>query len=359
MFDLTPQELSRTIWNLDDFQVSSEDTLKPHQFERFKKFYDEHKSKIFSLGSYSALYTFPGRSSLWNGKTYEENTDHHNAFTYLCHYYWTCNACKHTTGLLNMFPNNVRPKVNAEFWKYLLSPTESPYRDVLKDLYVLRSSKEDTKGFPEGILWTNTDKTDVLLLTHMLITSRLLTGWALDIVFLKLIQMGFSKPVAMLLSVLFEFNKQDVTGSESFGVHFKHDSTDPIKGRLTAFGPHTSDQPFGRSEYDGGWLSNWNNLSPKKFINGDYTTEEYNTLPKTANLSKTNQLWFGDHPILTGQLGAIEEDEDSFDEKHVKKEDAWGLFAQVKGTKPVDPGIVAEIENRMQNDIPLDFNIRN
>lgn len=366
MFDLSPEELSRTIWDLDAFEVSKSDTLKPEQLKQFQEFFHYRKPKVFELGKNATHYAFYGREHYYSGGTIKYSSTF-SSHDYLCHYYWTYGANpEYTTGLINIFPNNCRPKINSIFWKYLLSPTESPYRDALKDLWIIRSNESETKGFPMALLWTDVSKTPVLLLTHLLIASRLLTGWSLDIVFKRLLDMGFSPPNAMILSTLFEFKKQTVTGSESFGNHFKRDK---ILKTLTAFGPHVSDQPFGR--YMGENDQGWQELSPQKFANGDYSDKFVlaDVHSNGVSLNKTNHIWFGDKPFLRGQLGVeVEYSEDEYDEwgdfisggedEWVKKKDDWNLYDQVVGKSRVDKGLIAELENRMSNGILVDFNNR-
>lgn len=372
MFNLTDAELSRTIWDKDlkKFELSADSTLSKEDFGKFVKFFNEKKSDVFQLCGTAAHYAFPIREYDYTkdnsapGGYLMKNIRTIRQYSHLCHYYWTENAnSEETTGLIDIFPNNCRPEINAEFWRYLLSYTESPYRSILDKIWIIRSSKKVTKGFPMGILWSKVDDTDVILLTHLLITSRLLTGWSLDIVYKRLLDMGFSKPNALVLSVLFEHDKQIVTGTRSFGDHFL---SSEVTKAFTSVGPHTSDQPFGRGNDSGYYnndLSNWDNFSPKRFAEGGFKrSTHYLLTDKKTQLKYTNQLWFGDKPVLTGRLGWLKqlprERNDWGPSKYdlVLNEDAWNLYGQVVKGDPVDESIVKELDTRMLNDTPIDFN---
>jgi hypothetical protein len=374
VFDLSSLELSRTIWNLKDYQVSDGDTLSAEDLLELKDFFDNKKNSVFRLTKDASHYAFPTEQIVYKG--YEPSKKRFiTRNSYLCHYYWTSGAVPGVTnGYINIFPNNCRPTINGMFLNYLLSPTESPFKDAMRDLWIIRSKDEATKGFPMGILWADIRTTNALLLTNLLITTRLCTGWSLDLVWHRLLQMGFSKPVALILSTLFEFNKQTVTGSSSFGPHFVAAELSK-KLNLTNNGPHTTDQPIGRSDSDTG-ASSYQKFSPKKFINGDYNVDpnEVNTLTEGVGLTKTNHLWFGEKAVLETEI--IDDDDDFMEDcgdpdcdecsanrhrrealkaKPTSKTDKWKLWDQIMGEIDVDPGIVKELEERMQNDIPTNF----
>lgn len=313
------------IYDIADWSPEKGDTLTPEVHKQMVEFVNKHSPDPFSMITNAATYAFNGFVREYKSSKVVE-TERFLTFTYLCHAHWTEHSHpEYTNGFLNIFRRNLRPDVNKRFLEFLLSPTESPWKAALRDVVVIRNKNRD--NFPIGILWTRTDRTDILVFTNLLIASRLLGGWGLDIVWDQLVKSGLSPRGAMALLTLFQWNDMSLTtGGEA--IKSRYDSTTLQSMILGMKGRYSSDQPF-----------NWK-MDPKRVLNADPLVNDNKVLSSKTKPNPCNQIWDNPSSIAVKTQG--------------ERKDAWGLCDGLPKLS-VDPGIIKEIQSRLEKGEEIDF----
>lgn len=150
-----------------------------------------------------------------------------------------------------------RPTTTKAFYDYIFSKS-GPWRDALPALLFV---DKDKNGIPKGVLWYRTDVGCSKLIMNLLTAMRLHTCWGGDWFWFKLVEAGFSKEVAMLLSTNFSWAGQDITISN--GPAGKFDEDPRKKLSLSKLGCSKTDMPFSTNYNPSGFKPFLVNKSPK------------------------------------------------------------------------------------------------
>lgn len=150
----------------------------------------------------------------------------------------------------------------------------------------------------------------------------------MDIVWDQLVKSGLSPRGAMALLTLFQWNDMSLTtGGEA--IKSRYDSTTLQSMILGMKGRYSADQPF-----------NWE-MDPKRVLNADPLVDDSQVLSSKTKPNPCNQIW--DKPSGSWTL-----------KTRGFQKDAWGLCNGLPNLN-VDPGIIKEIQSRLEKGEEIDF----
>ncbi len=324
--------MTRFLNNIRDWKPEANDTLRPETFEQFCKSWDRDSKYVYKDSGTATFFYFTGNGggTMDNKGNVTENGNYH-AYHYLCHAHWTSgHSPKFTDGFMNIFPNNHRPESNARFYNFLFDDETSPFKDALPTCVILRDSEK--ANFPQGLLWTNSEGCDIRIFTNLLIATRLCSGWALDNVWGRLVDLGFTEREALVLTPLFSWAGQTLTLTTSPSSKWKDDAWTTTS--LSNTGPWASDQPFG---YKMNNANRWDKFSPKRVLNADPIYHEGIKTSSKIGPNPCNYIWNGNEVVFQGPLR---------NSSILKK----GLLAN---KLPKD--LVSEISGKLNNDVPINW----
>lgn len=293
---MTPYNDFKTLTNIREWTPAEGDTLSNETYEKFVKSFEQDAHAAYKDSGTGSYYYFMGHQPKYQTDGTVKNLPLYNEIKWLCHSRWTGgHSSEFTDGFLNIFPNNLRPEINSRFYNFLFDKDESPFKEALKTCVILRDPKKDM--FPHGLMWTNSEGCDIRLFTSLLIATRLCSGWALDIVWDRLVAFGFTPREALSILPLFNWDNMTVTGSTSPIERYSDNAFAEVE--LNSTGPWASDQPFGNKLNK---ESRWDNFSPQKVINCEPTYHEGLKTSKQCRPNPCNYLWNGDKPFFRNSL---------------------------------------------------------
>lgn len=323
---------TRFVLDINDWKPEKTDTLSEETFTQFVLHHDKDRKNVFKNSGSASYYYFLGQNARLKADytTYEYKPRfkrHH----YLCHAYWTQgHSPKYTDGFMNIFPNNLRPEINQRFYDFLFHSEDSPWKEALKSCVILRDKEQN--GFPYGLLWTDVKGCDIRLFTSLLIATRLCSGWALDIIWCRLVDMGFTPREAVCLIPLFSWDGQTLTvGTEPVSkFRDKAFETDT----LTHTGPWSSDQPFGYK------LDNehrWNMFDPRRVVEANPQYPEGLKYSDTTSPNPCNYLWNSEGRLWKGILNGNHK------------------FCRMVKSGEADTGLIADMSFAIRKGIAIDW----
>lgn len=115
----------------------------------------------------------------------------------LCHSTFSKASDKTTSFIVNLFTRNLHQSVDRPFLEYILSPTQSPWRSVLQDLYVIRD--KDNDSYPIGYIFEDISKHHLHVVSNFIIAGRLVSAWTQGVISDYLIKQGFTMAEALVL----------------------------------------------------------------------------------------------------------------------------------------------------------------
>ena len=171
------------------------------------------------------------------------NTDlgctHFNA---TCHKEFGSEACGSTTFVGTMFTNNMWPECNREYLEYILSETESPWKDTFQNMVVIRDSED---GYPYGFIFFRVNETQIKLLTSFLIVSRMSGSWKQSSFFRYFNKIsGFTKPESIFLSSYFSSATTNYIDYKDAYRHMEPNGLQKSNTVISLQGQCSADQPF-------------------------------------------------------------------------------------------------------------------
>lgn len=205
-----------------------------------------------------------------------------------CHAALNKAADKTTTYIVNLFTRNLHQSVDRPFLEFFLSPTDSPWRSVLQDLYVIRDKNNDS--YPIGYLLNDINEHHLHVVTNFIIAGRLVSAWSQGVIQGHLINSGFNKEEALVLGPLFYCSS---TGLQSRGVDYKDVSIFEHDGVLRKTETWKNVYYYSKRNY--GYMSGdmpFNSYAdPWKIINGKPTPNGEATLLGGSNPNPCNYIW--------------------------------------------------------------------
>lgn len=266
----------RSVYNIQDIELSKSDTATPELLKKFDGTFKRYSKHLYSIDSFAAKCAHDySRYALDNAGNLKEISNEYHEFQYLCHEPFDA-ANKGTNGVLNVFTKCMRPSAR-EFLEYILSD-DGPYAEGLKHTVVIRDKSND--DHPMGTLLLNTAETPIQVYANYQIAGRLISGWALDIFWHRLVSLGFNKEVSLMASTLHQWSGMKITAG-GYSKYPDRWGTEPEKTtELTRDGPAVTDQPF---------TSNKPYFSPRRLM--DKNPDFKGTLKDGTKPNPCNKIW--------------------------------------------------------------------
>lgn len=221
-----------------------------------------------------------------------------------------------------------RTEITKKFYEFLFGPN-SPWAKVFYGIALVFKTNED---IPDAVIMHD-NTVDAKILVNLFTAIRLHTCWGLDYVFHRLLAAGFSEREAFLLSSLFQWNNQTITGSEDSFRHLK----DMSSVTLTMNGCSKTDMPI-MPEYN---KSTFSNLFHRKTLR---LTGKYSD---GASIQPNNYLWHSDNKAINA------DNLDSWDKNkgpiRISGQDKFGLIGWIKGEKNLQKDVVKTIRDALLN----------
>lgn len=316
----------RSIYNIQDIELSKSDTATPELLKKFDVTFKKYSQHLYSIDNWAAKcahdYTSNSIDNVGNPK---EIPNQYHEFKYLCHHPFDA-ANKGTNGVLNVFTKCMRPSAR-EYLEYILSD-DGPYAEGLKHTIVIRDKSND--GHPMGTVLINTAETPIQVYTNYQIAGRLISGWALDIFWHRLVSLGFNKEVSLMASTLHQWGNMRITAG-GYSSYSNRWGTEPEKTQqLTRNGPAVTDQPFS---------SNKPSFSPRRLM--DKRPDFKGTLKDGTKPNPCNCIWEDDETCKRrGKRNAF------------IKSDDFPFWKAYMGVKTYTKQEIAKIEDDLYSESP-------